>query len=173
MRGTLVEHAEPAVVELYDSLDEPFAEHAQPDHVTGSAVVVGPRGVCLLLHKRAGRWLQPGGHVEGGEHPADAALREAREETGLPVRHPGAAPVLVAVDVHPAPKASCGRHLDLRYLLVVDGDPDPAPPPGESQSVRWFPLEEACGAAEADGDVALARTLRAGWAAAQSLDGSR
>src|SRR5262245_44907890 len=69
-------------------LEFPFDEHADPVHVTGSAIVVGARGVVLHLHKRLGIWLQPGGHLHAGEQPWDAALREAREETGLPVQHP-------------------------------------------------------------------------------------
>ena len=37
----------------------------------------------MLLHKKLGAWLPPGGHVEEYELPQDAALREIKEETGL------------------------------------------------------------------------------------------
>ena len=51
-----------AFVEHFDRLAEPYSEAAGPVHVTGSAIVVGRRGVVLHLHKRLGTWLQPGGH---------------------------------------------------------------------------------------------------------------
>ena len=70
-------------------LARPFDEHADPVHVTGSAFIVGPRGIVLLRHRRLGIWVQPGGHVDAGETPWDGARREAVEETGLPVRHLG------------------------------------------------------------------------------------
>jgi len=38
-------------------------------------------------------------------------------------------------------------HLDVRYLLVSE-DAEPAPPPGESQQVRWFGLVEAIALAD-------------------------
>ena len=66
-----------------EQLADPFDENADPVHLTGSAVVVGPRGTILHLHKRLGRWMQTGGHIEPGEMPHDAALRESEEETGL------------------------------------------------------------------------------------------
>jgi 8-oxo-dGTP pyrophosphatase MutT (NUDIX family) len=43
-------------------------------------------GVLLARHVEGDRWLLPGGSVEPGETPADAAVREAWEETGLIVR---------------------------------------------------------------------------------------
>jgi 8-oxo-dGTP pyrophosphatase MutT (NUDIX family) len=126
-------------------LADPFSRDADQVHVTGSAIVSGPRGTVLHWHKRLGGWLQPGGHVDPGEAPWQAALRETVEETGLPVRHPAAGPLLIHLDAHPA---GPHFHLDLRYLLLSD-DVEPSPPPGESQQVSWFTLAEAIDLADA------------------------
>ena len=133
------------------------SETADPVHVTGSAIVIGDRGVVLHLHKRLGTWLQPGGHIEAGEQPWEASLREAEEETGLAVAHPPDGPELVHVDVHPGPRGH--THLDLRYLLFAPGD-EPQPGEGESPDARWFSWEEAIGTAEPGLEGAL-RSLRA------------
>ena len=126
-------------LEELDRLVDPFDRDADPVHVTGSAIVVGPRGTVLHLHKRIGIWMQPGGHVDPGEAPSEAALREAREETGLPVRHPDEGQRLIHLDAHPA---GSHFHLDLRYLLFSE-DVEPSPLPGESPHARWFTLGEA------------------------------
>lgn len=127
------------------TLARPFDEHADPVHVTGSAFVVGPRGIVLLRHRRLGIWVQPGGHIDPGEAPWDGALREAVEETGLPVRHLGSAPELAHVDVHDGGRGH--THLDLRYLLTAD-DVDPTPPAEESQEVGWFGWADGAAIAE-------------------------
>ena len=124
----------------FDQLDHPFDEESNPTHVTASAVVVGLRGVVLHRHKRLGIWLQPGGHIDSGELPADAAVRETLEETGLAVVHAAGESAVIHVDVHPGPRGH--THLDVRYLLVA-GDEDPCPPAGESPDVRWFSWTEA------------------------------
>ena len=134
-----------AFVEAFDQLDEPFAQESNSIHVTGSALVVGPRGVVLLKHKRLGFWLQPGGHIDPGESPWAAALREAREETGLEVNFVGplddeGVPELLHVDVHPGGRGH--THLDVRYLFD-GGDADPDPPEGESQEIGWYDWEAA------------------------------
>ena len=123
-----------------ERLDDPCDEHAGPTHVTASAIVVGPRGTVLHRHKRLGIWMQPGGHIDAGETPDAAAVREATEELGLPVAHPPGGPRLIHVDVHDA--ALGHTHLDLRYLVLGD-DRDPAPPPGESPDARWCDWDEA------------------------------
>jgi len=137
-----------------ERLTRPCDKEADAVHVTASAVVVGRRGTLLLRHRRLLRWLQPGGHIDPGESPPAAALREAQEETGLALAHPGEGPLLLQVDVH---EATLGHtHLDLRYLLVGP-DADPAPPPGESPDVRWYDWADA----EEIADASLAEGLRA------------
>jgi len=42
--------------------------------------------VLLARHVEGGQWLLPGGAIEPGEVPADAAKREMLEETGIAVR---------------------------------------------------------------------------------------
>jgi 8-oxo-dGTP pyrophosphatase MutT (NUDIX family) len=143
-----------------DRLTDPSNEHADPTHFTASGIVVGPRGTVFHLHKRLGRWMQPGGHIDPGESPPVAARREAEEELGLAVAHPDDGPHLVHLDVHDA--ALGHTHLDLRYLLIAQSDADPAPPPGESPEARWCSWEEAGDLA----DEALVSALpiaRAAW----------
>lgn len=134
-------------IEHFDRLERPFSEHAHHVHVTGSGIVVGARGVLLLKHKRLGFWLQPGGHVDDGETPWGAALRETGEETGIEVTFGGSVggdgiPELLHVDVHEGGRGHL--HLDLRYLIDA-GDADPAPPADESQEIGWFDWETAVG----------------------------
>ncbi|MEO8955828.1 MAG: NUDIX domain-containing protein [Ktedonobacteraceae bacterium] len=40
----------------------------------------------LLLHKKLGKWLPPGGHLIEGEEPHKGVIRELFEETGVPGR---------------------------------------------------------------------------------------
>jgi len=53
---------------------------------SAGGVVVHRRGedlVYLLIRDSYGNWGFPKGHLETGERPEDAAVREVREETGL------------------------------------------------------------------------------------------
>jgi 8-oxo-dGTP diphosphatase len=55
-----------------------------------AAIIIRDKKV-LLLHRIDGLkvWEFPGGKIEFGEHPEEAALREANEETGLEVKSSG------------------------------------------------------------------------------------
>jgi ADP-ribose pyrophosphatase YjhB (NUDIX family) len=137
------------MLKIVPTLSSPFDEGADAVHVTASAVVVDDpdhvRHVVLHKHKRLGLWLQPGGHIEPGETIATAALREAREETGLDVSHLNIKRFFHC-DVHPGPRGH--THLDVRYVLVAPFV-TPTPPMGESQDVRWFTLADAESIADA------------------------
>ena len=103
---------------------DPFSETENDHHVTASAFVVSSRGVILHRHRRLGIWVQPGGHVDTGERPEVACVRETKEETGLDVRQLDPA-MLFHVDVHPGPRGH--THYDLRYVLLA-GPVEPSPP---------------------------------------------
>lgn len=140
---------------------DPFTRK-ETEHVTASAVVTRPDGSAFLLvhHRRLDRWLQPGGHVEPeDESTLAAALREAREETGIPSFETPLRARILDLDVHPIP-AFPDRpphvHFDLRYLATTRLDPPPHPS-DEVLAARWFSLAEALAAGV---DASLARALR-------------
>ena len=139
---------------------DPFSEHEHDHHVTSSAFVISSRGVILHRHRRLGIWVQPGGHVDPGESPESACVRETAEETGLAARHLEPA-TLLHVDVHPGPKGH--THYDLRYVLLSE-PLDPRPAEGESAEVYWFDFERAIERAERTDGAGLRKLSR-------SLDG--
>lgn len=61
-----------------------MAEQTFPEPTVG-VFIFNQKGELLLLksHKWPGKYVVPGGHVELGERIEDAAIREAKEETGL------------------------------------------------------------------------------------------
>ena len=137
------------------SLPSPFSREQLPGHFTGSAVVVTPDGaqVCLVLHAKLHRWLQPGGHadVADGGSMETTALREAREETALDVVLHPTAPRPLDVDVHAIPARKTEpehRHLDVRYLVVAKNPEALAHDPNESHGAQWLSWEEALARAD-------------------------
>jgi 8-oxo-dGTP pyrophosphatase MutT (NUDIX family) len=54
-------------------------------HFTVAVFVVWEEKVLLHRHRKLGMWLPPGGHIEEGELPDEAAVREVWEETGVRV----------------------------------------------------------------------------------------
>ena len=56
---------------------------------TGSVIILDGDRFLMLRRSRepsAGQWDLPGGFCDGWEHPAEAAMREAREELGVDVQ---------------------------------------------------------------------------------------
>jgi 8-oxo-dGTP pyrophosphatase MutT (NUDIX family) len=118
-----------------------------PTHLVAYAVLVDPEEQSILLvdHRLAGRWLPTGGHVEPGEHPADAAARELVEELRLEPRPltPGRRPLLLTR----TPVVDVGQtegHVDVSLWFAFAGrvTDELRPDPGEFHGVRWWRLEE-------------------------------
>ena len=59
---------------------------------TVAIFVVHDGKVLVIHHRKLGKWLPLGGHIELDEDPEIAALREAREESGLEVELLGERP---------------------------------------------------------------------------------
>ena len=59
---------------------------------TVAIFVVHEDRVLVVHHRKLGKWLPLGGHIELDEDPEQAALRETREESGLEVELVGERP---------------------------------------------------------------------------------
>ncbi|AOW92213.1 NUDIX hydrolase [Rhodococcus sp. WMMA185] len=116
----------------------------EPGHITASSLVLdeGGRHVLLTLHPKVGRWIQLGGHCEPSDDTVvDAALREAREESGIADLRID--PELLSAHTHPI-TCSLGRptrHLDLRFLVRARRNSQVVRS-SESTDLRWWPVEE-------------------------------
>ena len=118
-----------------------------PQHLTASVLVLDAARSRLLLtlHAKSGRWFQFGGHTEEGDQTlADAALREAVEESGLTPADLDLDPVPVLLDAHLVP--FCGPdgdtwHLDVMYRATArDGAAHAVSE--ESVDVAWWPIDD-------------------------------
>ena len=128
--------------EIFNS-ENPFSRSNQLGHITASGLVIRNGWALLIFHPYIKEWMQPGGHIDAGETPIDAAIREVYEETGLicnPIegyRDP------IDIDLHeiPAnPKKGEAAHVQIDLLFLFEAAEE-----GESlEEIQkaWLPFEE-------------------------------
>jgi 8-oxo-dGTP pyrophosphatase MutT (NUDIX family) len=122
-----------------------FARTLAAGHITASAWIVDPWRTRALLtqHRKLGKWLQLGGHLDGESDVRAAALREAREESGLrSLRFASSA--IYDLDVHAIPARGtepAHDHHDVRFAFEADPD-EPLIVSTESRRLAWVALDE-------------------------------
>ena len=109
---------------------------------TVAVFVVDNGNVLLHFHRKLGRWLPPGGHIEPDELPDEAATREVLEETGVTVQLVG--DTINSIDVAGQPIQLCRpagiqlarirpghEHIDIVYFAkATHGSP--------SENSGWY-----------------------------------
>jgi 8-oxo-dGTP pyrophosphatase MutT (NUDIX family) len=112
-------------------------------HITASGLVIDNKKVLLIFHPFIKRWFQPGGHIDDGESPADAAIREVYEETGLVCVLDSEDPEPIDIDVHEIPEnptkgEDAHLHIDLLYCLRVSRQEKSA----EDNACAWISFDQ-------------------------------
>lgn len=113
-----------------------------------------PKGL-LHMHRKLGKLVPVGGHVELNETPWQALSHELKEESGyeldsLQIIQPvSRVKQLSKVDLHPYPLAMNTHdvvdghfHTDISYGLIAHSTPQSSPGEGESLDLRWLTLRE-------------------------------
>lgn len=130
------------------------------EHVVAK-VAAFKNGLVLMGKRRDNeKWCFPGGHLDDGEHPAAAARRELREETGL--RAMQLEPIATKI-------IRDGKVKVHAFRAEVDDSPDAdADPDGEFVKFRWVDPENVPAEVEdnlhSKNDVLLRLVQRRNWA---------
>lgn len=143
-------------IDFVNAHDNSVDRSCRIGHVTASALLVDTDGreVLLTLHKRIGRWLQLGGHIEPDQDRSlvAAALRECREESGID--DVTIDPLPLRLDRHEVPCSdghggvSTLHHWDVQFLAVANDRSHAIS--DESADLRWFAAD---GLPEVDASV--------------------
>lgn len=127
-------------------------------HFTATVYIVHEdrERVLLIYHRKLQKWLAPGGHLDANELPSQAAIREAREETGLEIELVSQETVWVQQansrsferpslcllhEVPPYGNQPAHQHMDFIYVGRVLGGQENENKT-EVEKMRWFSISE-------------------------------
>jgi len=134
-----------------------LAQMSKEDPIGGAGGVVFDRaGNVLVLRHAAGAWVFPKGHLEPGEGPLDAALREVEEEAGVHARCPS--PGLHWVTRY---RNDRGERREITWFRLETDAERPVLRESLFPDGAFFPLAEAMRRLSHESDRALLRTVAA------------
>lgn len=118
-------------------------------HFCVSVYVFNPKSKNFLMvnHKKLGKWVQPGGHIELNEDPEEASLREVFEETGIKVkligkRYPREEDYITPIVIQKNVVKENHIHIDFVYLAYPLENQVEVQNVEETDGLEWFTLEE-------------------------------
>jgi len=136
---------------------KPPAMPTEHHRSSGGLVVDGAR-ILLISTQKGRRWQLPKGHIEPGETPEQAAVREVREETGVTGRVVAPLP---SVEYWYVEKGRNRVHKKVDYFLLeyVGGDAADFDA-GEVSGADWFSWDEGLARMSFENERRVARQAR-------------
>lgn len=117
-------------------------------HFCVSVYVINPanRNFLLMHHKKLGKWVQPGGHIELNEDPEEAAIRETLEETGIQIkligeRIPRNQDFIRPLAIQKNIIKPNHIHIDIVYMAVPTESDMITVNESESNGANWFSID--------------------------------
>ena len=138
--------------------------HTEPGQIDyiAEVFIVFQNKVLIRFHDKYHIWIAPGGHIELDETPEEAAIREAKEETGLDVvlyrgertsldspRLKSTLPPMF-MNMHVLPSNPEHRHISMIYFATSETDRIVQPENHEKTECRWMTSDEVVAARDMD-----------------------
>lgn len=99
--------------------------------------------VFIVHHKKSGKWIAPGGHIDKGESLLKTLNREIDEELGMKQFFANVQkPFLLTITHIERITQTCKAHFDIWFLLKTDGTQFNVDPK-EFHDSKWVSIEEA------------------------------
>lgn len=124
---------------------------------TATLYIIKEEKTLLIHHKKFDKWVPPGGHLNPNELPMEAALREAKEETGLDIALLGQENVWIGerptgkslerpymcalYNIPPHRNEPAHQHIDFIFVGTPVGG-DETKNLNEIHDMKWFTVKE-------------------------------
>lgn len=100
--------------------------------------------IFLVHHKKADKWISPGGHIEKGELPTNTLIRELQEELGYVLNKQDIPKPFLLTRIRINNSFPCKEHFDIWYAVETPTDAFVIDH-SEFYDTRWVSIEEAEG----------------------------